>query len=489
MLDSRLNKCAELVSGKGIVVDVGTDHALLAAELVNSGKCCKVIASDIKEGPLDSARKTVEKYGISDKVSLILSDGLENVPLEGVTDIVIAGMGGETIADIIEKTDVDRYEQKNVRWILQPMSKPEYLRKMIYEFQMNIVEEHVVEDGDKLYVVMAAEYNPDFRYLTEFDALYGFFDDNDELGKKYRQREAERLSKIADNLRKAGRDCEPAHFSALSYKMKNGVGSVEISEIYDYLDSLYPFCTQEKWDNSGLLVENQSGEADTVMLALDITNRVVSEASCKWADLVISHHPVIFDPRRSITRNDPVHSLIWTDIAAICMHTNLDIASGGTNGVILRKFKEIFKLSGEPEPFEELGGGLNLGWIVNLEEEISRKDFAAKLKEIFGCEYVRFNSEDGKTVSRAAFCSGSGGSMLSLADEKFCDALVTGDVKHDVWISAENGGRNENICVFDCGHFHTENIVLPELRRVLEERFPQLDIEIAEHSADPCQYV
>ena len=290
MLDNRLSKIAELVSGKGIAVDVGTDHAFLAAELVNSGKCARVIASDVREGPLESARRTVEKYGVSDKVELILSDGLENVPLEGVTDIVIAGMGGETIADIIANTAADRYDQETVRWILQPMSKPEYLRKMLYENQMQIVEEYAIEDGDKLYIVMAAEYSPDFRCLTEFDALYGFFGEDDELGKKYRMREAERLARIAENLRSAGKADESVHFSALSYKMLNGADMVRITEIYEYLDSLYPFSIQEKWDNSGLLVENQSGEADTVVLSLDITNDVVYEAANKYADLVISHH-------------------------------------------------------------------------------------------------------------------------------------------------------------------------------------------------------
>ena len=74
--------------------------------------------------------------------------------------------------------------------------------------------------------------------------------------------------------------------------------------------------------------------------------------------------------------------------------------------------------------------------------------------------------------------------MLGLAIEKGCDALVTGDVKHDVWIDA----NNQNIALFDCGHFHTENIVLTELRRVIEEKFPQLDVEISERSIDPCIY-
>ena len=488
MLDNRLQKVAEAVSGRGIAVDVGTDHAYLAAELITTGKCGRVIASDVKEGPLESAAKTVAKYGISDKVELILSDGLMNVPLEGVSDIVVAGMGGETIADIIgavlERDDLD----ESVRWILQPMSKPEYLRKMLYEYGFHINEEYIVEDGEKLYVIMTAEREGDWQLLTEFDALYGFFDDDDELARKYRERESERLAKIADNLAKAGKNEDSVHFSALAYKMKNGCDRVKMSEIYAYLDSLYPFRTQEKWDNSGLLVENQSGEAGTVLLTLDITNKAAEEASSKLADLVISHHPVIVEPRKRIAVNEPVHRLIFNDIAAICMHTNLDIAQGGTNGVILQKFRQAFSLAGDIEPFEELGCEASLGWIAELEEEVGSYEFAGRLKEIFGCEYVRFNAGT-QTVKRIAVCSGSGGSMLSLAEAKGCDALVTGDVKHDVWVTAGNGGKERSICIFDCGHFHTENLVLPELRRVLEEKFPQLDVEIAGSSTDPCQYV
>lgn len=475
----------ELVSGRGIAVDVGTDHAHLAVELVASGKCSKVIASDVKEGPLASARRTVEAAGASDKVELILSDGLENVPLEGVSDIVIAGMGGETIAEIIEAVSVDRYDQQNIRWILQPMTKPDHLRRMLYRYQMRITEEKAVEIGDKIYVAMCAEYCPGSGYLTEFEALYGFFDEEDEAGKKYRLRESQRLGRVAESLKNAGKNEEAQHFSALSWKMKNGTDEVAIQELYDFLDRLYPFALQEKWDNSGLLVENTTMTCQRILLSLDISLQAVLEAEEKGSDLMISHHPVIFEPRRRIGRHDPVYRLICCDIAALCMHTNVDIAPGGTNGVILRKLSERFELDGEPEPFEELGGGNALGWIVTLKEKILPEKLAEAARDIFGCEYVRLSRSCLECVSRIAFCSGSGGSMLGLALEKGCDALITGDVKHDVWIEA----NNSHIALIDCGHFHTENPVLWELRRVIEERFPQLDVEIAERSTDPCRYI
>ena len=436
MLDNRLKKIAELVSGEGIACDVGTDHAYLAAELINSGKCSKVIASDVKEGPLDAARNTVERYGIQDKVELVLSDGLENVDLSGVTDVVIAGMGGETIAEIIGNSTADKPD--DMRFILQPMTKSELLRKKLYEYQYEITAEYAVEEKDKIYVIMVAERSSEWAKLTESEALYGFFDDNDETAKKYRRREAERLAKVSDSLKKAGDANGAGHYSALSQKMESGADIAEISEI--------------------------SFE--------------------KGAELIISHHPVIFEPRKSITRNDPVFRLIENGIGALCMHTNLDIAAGGTNGVILQKLTEKLDIAGEPEPFEELGGDNSLGWIIELNEEISPKKLAELCKGIFGCEYVR-TSKRVRRIKKLAFCSGSGGSMLGLAAEKGCDALITGDVKHDVWIDA----NNLDIAVLDCGHFHTENLVLWELRRVLEERFPRLDIEIAESSADPCEYV
>ena len=225
-------------------------------------------------------------------------------------------------------------------------------------------------------------------------------------------------------------------------------------------------------------------ECSKVLLSLDISQKAVQEASEKGAELIISHHPVIFEPLKAITRSSVVYELIDSGIAAICMHTNLDISEGGTNGVILRELEKKYKLTGEPEPFEEIGSGRHYGWIVQLEEPIFPAELAKGLKEIFGCEYVRMSRRRHK-ISRIAFCSGSGGSMLGEAIAKDCDALITGDVKHDVWIDA----NNSLISLFDCGHFHTENIVLPELRRVLEEKFPQLDVEIAEGSVDPCEYV
>ena len=161
------------------------------------------------------------------------------------------------------------------------------------------------------------------------------------------------------------------------------------------------------------------------------------------------------------------------------VHTNVDKAPLGTNGVILRELSRKFEFEGEPEYFSPD----ECGYVCTLKNSLTVSEFADALKEIFGCNYIRVSAGADK-VKKIGFCSGSGGSFIADIAANGCDAYVTGDVKHDVWYSAENSG----VTIFDCGHFHTENIVLWEFRRLLEEKFPQLDVEIAESSTDPCVY-
>lgn len=477
MLDNRLKMCADMISGKGIVCDVGTDHALLAAYLITNGKCEKVIASDINEGPLESAAKTVEKYGISGKVDLVLSDGLKNVNGEGVSDIVIAGMGGETIVKILSEC---QFNLNGIRLILQPMTKAEILRKWLCMYGFSVISEKGVAEGEKLYTVITATAMPECGSLTEFESLRGFFDDDDEIGRNIRLKESERLLKVSDSLKKAGKIYDAVHYAAMASRMVEGSEDVRISDIYSFLDEKYPLSLQESWDNSGYIVESDSEKCSKILLTLDVTNDSVDEAVNKKADLAISHHPVIFNPLKKIQVDTPVYKLVRSGIGAICMHTNLDIAEGGTNTVIVGKIAEKLGISANIEPLEDCG----LGCIIELEKVVDCDELAEILKDIFNIERVKMSMYGEYILSKIAICSGSGGSLWKLAKAKGCDALITGDVKHDVWIDA----NNSKFTVIDCGHFHTENLVLWELRRVLEEKFPMVDVEISESSVDPCEY-
>ncbi|MGN0665440.1 MAG: class I SAM-dependent methyltransferase [Huintestinicola sp.] len=152
--DKRLLLCAEMTEGR-VVCDIGTDHGYLPAHLIKTGKCSRVIAADLNELPLESARQTFEREGITEYGEFYLSDGLRDVPLDGVTDVVIAGMGGELIGEILS---IPKAKQPEINYILQPMTKPDALRRFLGDNGFEVREEKAVWDGRFVYSAMKCIY-------------------------------------------------------------------------------------------------------------------------------------------------------------------------------------------------------------------------------------------------------------------------------------------------------------------------------------------
>ncbi len=155
-LSKRLLCAAELVPQGARVADVGCDHAYLSIYLIESGRCAAAVASDIREGPLCAARKNIEKYGLEDKIKTVLASGLEKTELPNIDAVVIAGMGGEMINEII-RARLSELNDKTL--ILQPQSKKEELRRFLYENGFEIKDEKIVCEGQKLYNVILAQYS------------------------------------------------------------------------------------------------------------------------------------------------------------------------------------------------------------------------------------------------------------------------------------------------------------------------------------------
>lgn len=165
-LGSRLAACADMCRRGSAVADIGTDHALLPIYLIQSGKAPHVFASDINPEPLARAAENIERYsascpGLSEKITLVLGSGLEKIPPSAVSDIVIAGMGGELIADILSAAPWAA--DKRYRLVLQPMSKHDKLRGWLYGHGFDIREEVPVLDNDRCYSVMMCEYTGRIR--------------------------------------------------------------------------------------------------------------------------------------------------------------------------------------------------------------------------------------------------------------------------------------------------------------------------------------
>ena len=192
-LDKRLSAVAALVRQGSRLADIGTDHAYLPVHLVQSGVCPSAIASDIGEGPLDAAHRTVTENGLTSEIALRLGDGLATVKAGEVEDVAIAGMGGETIVAILEAAPW--VQNEGIRLILQPMTRAEDLRRWLLSHGFSVLEEHLIRDKHHLYPVLAAEYTAAPICEDEVAIYGGFF--TAEEGKPYRQMMAEHLLRRA----------------------------------------------------------------------------------------------------------------------------------------------------------------------------------------------------------------------------------------------------------------------------------------------------
>lgn len=193
-MDKRLLTCASLCKGN-YVADIGTDHGYLPCYMVKNGMCEKALACDVAEKPLASAVKHIAEQGLNDKINTLISDGLQSVAYDGITDVVIAGMGGELISSILEKCDWIKNTDLSVNLVLQPMTKWDVLRKWLYENGFQVTREEACEEGRFVYSVMQVQYigrKPDYKMDLKY--LYcGLIDSSSDDGRKYIVRQADRL--------------------------------------------------------------------------------------------------------------------------------------------------------------------------------------------------------------------------------------------------------------------------------------------------------
>ncbi len=172
-LDGRLTCAASFVRPGAVVCDVGTDHAYILVNLLQRGIATYAVASDINEGPLDRARMSAAKFGVTDRIRFVLADGLDGVHPEadGVNDIIVCGMGGELIARIVDEAAYTR--TPDVRLILQPMTCAVELRQYLWDNGFDILEERLCEAAGKIYTCIHAAFDGQKRPYTPADLLLG----------------------------------------------------------------------------------------------------------------------------------------------------------------------------------------------------------------------------------------------------------------------------------------------------------------------------
>lgn len=249
---------------------------------------------------------------------------------------------------------------------------------------------------------------------------------------------------------------------------------VNLIEITDKLESLYPLGYACSWDNVGLLVGNREKKVSKALVALDFDIEVAHEAKALGAELIITHHPIMFSPVNKITSDTPEGSallfLIENGIALYAAHTNLDCAPGGINDYLveLYGFKNMRHTDIEPE--KECG----LGRISELEHPMTLKDLATRIAKRLNLNYINYIGRDDTIIKTAFTCSGSGASLISA--DKNVDVFITGDIKY----SSAREFHEKGLNVIFAGHYDTEIHTVELFKNALSD----LDVEIIKSKAN-----
>ena len=243
---------------------------------------------------------------------------------------------------------------------------------------------------------------------------------------------------------------------------------VNLRDITEILEKSYPLSYACSWDNVGLLVGNREKQVTKVLVALDFDIEVAREAKETGAQLILTHHPIMFSPINKITSDTPagraILFLIENNIALYAAHTNLDCAPGGINDYLVELYGFKIMRHTDVEPDKEYG----LGRLSELETPMTLKELAKQIAEKLGLDYINYIGRDEEVIKTAFTCSGSGGSLIT--PDKKADVYITGDIKY----SAAREFNEHGLNVIYAGHYDTEIHTMELFKKTLDK----LDIEI-----------
>lgn len=244
-------------------------------------------------------------------------------------------------------------------------------------------------------------------------------------------------------------------------------------EIVQVIEAAYPREAALDFDNVGLLAGRTEKEVKRVYIALDATDAVIDRAIEAGADMLITHHPLIFSPLKKVTDEDFVSrrvvKLIQNDISYYAMHTNYDVLGMAelAEKILGIRDSEVLDITMEKDGKQE-----GIGRIGELEKPMTLEECCVYVKHKLNLGSLKVFGDMQAEVSRLAISPGSGKTAIAAAIAKGADVLVTGDIGHHDGLDAVEQG----LAVIDAGHYGTEYIFIDDMRRFLEDKLPVLDV-------------
>lgn len=258
---------------------------------------------------------------------------------------------------------------------------------------------------------------------------------------------------------------------------------MKVKDITGAVEAFAPLSIQEDWDNSGLCIGSPEQEVHGVLVGFDCTPALVEEAAACGADLIITHHPLIFNGIKKISPEDPVGlaliKAVSAGIAVYAAHTTADKVPGGVSGAMARRLE----LTGV-EVLDKEEGGVGLGAVGDLPGPMRCGEFIEYVKAKFSLRVLRTSRPLDIPVSRVAVCGGSGSSMIADAMRSGAQAYLCGDISYHRFFTPKN------FMVMDIGHFEGEVEIVDILFSLLRKNFPTFAIRTSSELAgsNPVYY-
>lgn len=250
---------------------------------------------------------------------------------------------------------------------------------------------------------------------------------------------------------------------------------MECKKVIELLEKQSPKSYACDWDNVGLLVGREDKEIQKIYIALDATDEAIEEAIANGADMLLTHHPMIFTGMKRVTQEDfigrRIIRLIQNDMVYYAMHTNFDVMgmadlAADYLGISDTRVLEITSVS---ETGEE-----GIGRYGSLKKEMTVRECCEEVKQAFSLENVKVFGDLERKVKTAAISPGSGKSVISNALQAGVDVLITGDIDHHEGIDAVA----QNMTVIDAGHYGVEHIFIPYMEQYLKREAKELEIAV-----------
>lgn len=267
---------------------------------------------------------------------------------------------------------------------------------------------------------------------------------------------------------------------------------MKVKEILGALEEFAPLALQDGYDNAGLQIGlAEDAETTGALLCLDVTEEVVDEAILRGCNLIVSHHPLLFHPLKSISPSDYVGrtiiKAIQNGITVYSAHTNLDSAHGGVSFKMAEKLglmapqwlsqKDDYVCGGKTTTAGE-------GIIAAFPVALSQNDFMERVKEVFHLKSLRANMAKKESITRVALCGGAGAFLIPKAIEKGADAFITGEIGYHRFF-----GYEKDLLLLEIGHFESEQYTLEVMRDIILKKASSLPVHFAKTNTNPINYL